>query len=136
MPNGFHGTEEEWQRMEAPYVRIDPFLVSFAQRHGLQLVKNYRDADRCLRFNDALSRAIWLGATDKYGTEGKYQVSVIAHQDREDRYLKAARVADPAGSEDLERVLERATEIVLSWSAADLTIPLPPRERGETERVY
>jgi len=122
--------------MEAPYVRIDPILVSFAQRHGFELVRNYRDADRSIRFNDSLSRAIWVHATDKYGTEGTYQVSVIAHQDRDDRYLKAARVADPVVNDDLDQILERATAIVASWSEKDLELPLPPRERGETERIY
>ena len=48
MPNGFHGPKEEWQKMEASYVRIDPILVAFAQRHGIELLKNYRDADLSL----------------------------------------------------------------------------------------
>jgi hypothetical protein len=122
--------------MEAPYVRIDPILASFAQRHGFELVRNYRDADRSIRFNDSLSRAIWVHATDKYGTEAMYQVSVVAHQDRDDRYLKAARVADPVVEDDLDHILERATAILASWSDRDLELPLPPRERGETERIY
>src|SRR5215208_7100509 len=136
MPNGFHGPKEEWQRMEAPYVRIDPILVSFAQRHGFQLVRNYRDADRSIRFNDSLSRTIWIHHTDKYGTEGTYQVSVIAHQDRKDRYIKAARIAAPVSTDDLEQVLERATAIVTSWTERDLELSLARRKQGETERLY
>jgi hypothetical protein len=136
MPNGFHGPKGEWERMEAPYLRIDPILESFAQRHGFELVRNYRDADRSLRFNDSLSRAVWVHSTDRYGTGGTYQVSVVAHQDRDDRYLKAARVADPVVKDDLEQILERAAEILISWSEQDLELPLPPRERGETERIY
>ena len=135
MPNGFHGPKEEWERMEAPYRRIDPVIDAFARRHGLQVVRNYRDADRSLRFNDDLSRALWVNATDKYGIKETYEVSIIAHQDRETRYLKAARVGDPVGIDDLERVLERATTIVRSWTANDLEIPLPPRQRGKTERI-
>jgi hypothetical protein len=138
MPNGFHGPKDEWQRMEAPYVRIDPILTAFAQRHGRAVVRNYRDADRGIRFNDALSRAIWIGAMDKYGTSGMYQVSIIAHQDRPVRYIKAARVGDPVAVDDLDRMLERATTLVLSWTEGDLELPsdLPARDRPETERIY
>ena len=136
MPNGFHGPKEEWQRMEAPYLRIDPILVSFAQRHGFELVRNYRDADRSIRFNDSLSRTIWIHATDKYGADRLYQVNVIAHQDRNERYLKAARIADPVVADDLDQVLERATAIVKSWTEKDLELPLPRWKQGEMERLY
>lgn len=120
MPNGFHGPKEEWQKMEAPYVRIDPILVAFAQRHGIELLKNYRDADRSLRFNDTLSRAIWVHATEKYGMNGTYQVSIIAHQDRHERYIKAATVAEAVAMDDLDRILEQAVSLVASWSESDL----------------
>jgi hypothetical protein len=135
MPNGFHGPKDEWQRLEAPYLRIDPILAEFAQRHGFELYKNYRGADRSIRFNDALSRTIWVHATDTYGTEGKYQVAIGAYQDREDRYIKSARLRELVAKEELDRLLERATAIVLTWSEMDLEIPLPPRERGETEII-
>ena len=75
MPNGFHGPKGEWEKLEAPYLRVDAILVSFAERHGLELVRNYRDADRSLQFNDSLSRTVWIHATDRYGSEGTYQVS-------------------------------------------------------------
>ena len=138
MPNGFHGRKEEWQRMEAAYLRIDPILTAYAQRHGRQLVKNYRDADRSIRFNDGLSRTIWINAMDKYGESGTYQVAIVAHQDRNERYIKAARVGDPVGVDDLDAMLERAGTLVMSWSGSDLELPsrLPARHRPETERIY
>ena len=128
MPNGFHGPKEEWARMEAPYVRIDPILSAFADRHALTLYKNYRDADRSLRFNDALSRAIWIAATDTYGANGTYQISVLAHQDRPERYLKGTMVAEAVTIGDLDRTLEQAAALVASWTERDLT--LPTRERS------
>ena len=137
MPNGFHGPKEEWQRMEAPYLRIDPILAAFAERHGHELFKNYRDTDRSIRFNDSLSRAIWIAAMEKYGASGTYQVSIVAHQDRNVRYIKSARVGGPVGVDDLDRVLERASALLLSWSEKDLepASDLPARERPETERI-
>src|ERR671919_2786113 len=114
--------------MEAPYLRIDPILAAFAQRHGVELYKNYRDADRCLRFNDALSRAIWVNVTDRYGASGTYRVSVLAHQDRPERYIKGASVAEAVIPDDLDRVLEDAAQVVASWSEHDLQ---PARYRQE-----
>ena len=120
MPNGFHGSKEEWRRLEAPYIRIDHILMAFAQRYGLELYKNYRDADRSLRFNDALSRAIWVHATEKYDANGTYHVSVIAHQDRPERYVKAAAVAESVVLGDLDRILGQAASLIASWSENDL----------------
>jgi hypothetical protein len=120
MPNGFHGPKEEWDRLEAPYVRIDPLLAAFAGRHGIQVNRNYRGADRSLRYHDALSRAIWVHATDKYGANGTYEVSVIAHQDRPDRFIKVGHVAKSVAIDDLDRVLEQAAGLVSSWTAEDL----------------
>jgi hypothetical protein len=102
-----------------PYIRIDPTLDAFARRHGVELYKNYRGADRSLRFNDALSRAIWIHAMDLYGATGTYQVSV-AHEDRPERYARAALVADSIAPGDLDGILERAAAVLESWSARDL----------------
>ena len=122
MPNGFHGSDKQWRTLEAPLIRIDPILVAFAQRRGLQLIRNYRGADRSLRFNDALSRAIWVYASDRYGTSGAYDVSVVAHQDRPARYLKACWIAKGVTVEALERTLERAANSVAAWSEKDLDL--------------
>jgi hypothetical protein len=105
---------------EAPYIRIDPILAAFAQRHGFELYKNYRDADRSLRFNDPLSRAIWVNAMDKYGTTETYQVGIVAHQDRPERYGKGAIVAENVAMDDLDRILEQAAGVVAAWSENDL----------------
>ena len=123
MPNGFQGPKEEWRRMESPYVRIDSVLEAFAQRHGVELCKNYRDADRSLRFNDSLARTIWVHATDKYGTNGTYRVSIVAHHDRPARYVKNAVVAETVAIGDLDHALEQAAGLVTSWSENDLRLP-------------
>jgi hypothetical protein len=131
MPNGFHGPKKEWDRLEAPYVRIDPILSAFAQRHGVELYKNYRDADRSIRFNDSLSRAIWVNATDTYGANETYDVSVLAHQDRPERFFKGDHVAHNVPISDLDRVLERAATLVASWTADDLNPPDPRKDLAE-----
>jgi hypothetical protein len=35
MPNGFDGTDEEWERMEAPLVAVDDVLAEFADARGM-----------------------------------------------------------------------------------------------------
>ena len=112
--------------MEAPYVRIDPILTAFATRHTLELQKNYRDADRSLRWNDGVSRAIWIASTDKDGTKGTYQVSIVAHHDRgSQRHVKHDIVADGIGIDDLDEMLGRARGILASWSESDLQLARP-----------
>lgn len=43
MPNGFHGPEAEWKRLETPLLRIDEVLTSFAKGHGLTVSANYHN---------------------------------------------------------------------------------------------
>ena len=133
MPNGFHGSLEEWRRMEAPYIRIDPILEEFAEQHNLELVKNYRDADRSLRWNDGVSRSIWVGLMDKYGESGTYQVSVGAYQDRgAQRYVKHGIVANNVEVAEFAQTLERAWSILASWSENELH---PAKVGGETSEL-
>jgi serine beta-lactamase-like protein LACTB, mitochondrial len=34
MPNGFHGSQEEWARLEMPLLKLDPQLAEFALKQG------------------------------------------------------------------------------------------------------
>lgn len=43
MPNGFYGSAEEWERMEAPFREVDEQLEEFAEAHGMSVVKNYHN---------------------------------------------------------------------------------------------
>jgi hypothetical protein len=112
---------EEWKRMEAPYVRIDPILTAFAARHAMELRKNHWGANRYLSWSDNLGRVMWLYSTDEYGESGTYHVSIIAYQDRgSERYTKAGIVAKDVSLDELDRTLERARDILASWSPSDL----------------
>jgi hypothetical protein len=129
MPNGFQGSVDEWRRMEAPYIRIDPILTRFAARHALELHKNYRDADRSLGWNNGVSRTIWIASIENDGASGTYQVSIVAHHDRgSKRHMKHGIVADGVGIDKLDETLERARRILASWSESDLH---PVRPGGE-----
>jgi hypothetical protein len=125
MPNGFMGSKEEWDRMEAPYRRIDTLLDAFAKSHGLEVRRNYRDADRSLLFKDALERAIWVNSSDQYGDTGTYDVSVLAHQDRPERFIKGEHISKGVPIAELSAALERAMTTVRSWTESDLKRAYP-----------
>jgi len=115
--------------MEAPYILIDPLLAAFAGRHALELHKNYRDADRSLRWDDGISRTIWIAPMDIYGASGTYQVAIAAYRDRgPERHVKHGIVADDVAIDALTDMLERARGILAAWSESDLH---PSRPGGE-----
>jgi len=41
MPNGFVGSTEEWERMEAPLRTVDDVVAAFAERHGATMIPNH-----------------------------------------------------------------------------------------------
>jgi hypothetical protein len=41
--DGWSGTNEEWQRIEAPLKLLDPALDRFARKYGLPVTKNLKD---------------------------------------------------------------------------------------------
>jgi hypothetical protein len=50
---GWHGTKEEWQRIESPLVEIDPIIEEFAKGAGFLVTKNLKDwPERSLRWED------------------------------------------------------------------------------------
>jgi hypothetical protein len=132
MPNGFHGSADEWARLEARYLRIDPILALFATQHTVAIRKNYRGADRSLYWEDGLSRSIWIASMDEHGASGTYQVSITAHLDRgSQRHVKHGIVADDVGIDELTGTLDRARRILASWSEGDLHLAAPGGERSE-----
>ena len=65
MPNGFQDSELEWQRIEAPLLRVDPILDAFASAHGLGISKNYHNhPERSLTWGTDLRRLIQLYLAD------------------------------------------------------------------------
>ena len=132
MPNGFQGSLEEWRRMEAPYIRIDPILEEFAKQHHWESLKNYHNANRFLQSNEGFNRSIWIASMDKYGESGTYQVAINAYQDREaQRYVKHGIVVNGVGIEDLAQALEHARSILASWSENELHLASEDGEKSE-----
>jgi hypothetical protein len=124
MPNGFQGSLEEWQQMEAPFLEIDDLLEEFAAAHNLKLTKNYHNWPRreLAWINEGIHRTISILEGDKPET---YNMSISAFQDSEDqryhayRWLKE-RVSWPEIVDNLRNSLEGAFVTLESWTSEDL----------------
>src|SRR2546430_16910392 len=82
MPNGHHhGSEEEWNRLEAPFREIDPAVQAFARRHGLRLTTDYHDwPERSLRWGGDIERLIQIYLHDEQRLT--WNLWLCASQDR------------------------------------------------------
>ena len=131
MPNGFQGSLEEWQQMEAPYVRIDAILEEFAGQTNLELQKNYHEANRSFRWNDGLDKLIWVLPMSDYDQTGNYRVTIAAYTDKPDgRYMKHGDTRRDVPIAGLLQELHRAWKMAQTWSDADLDLG---RDRERTE---
>ena len=124
MPNGFYGSLEEWQRMEAPFLEIDDELEKFAADRQMQVVKNYHNWPRreLAWVRDDIHRSIQIFLGDHPET---YYIGLGAWQDRlnerylADKWLKKS-VSWPEITDNLHELLEEAVAILDSWSEKDL----------------
>lgn len=119
MPNGFHGSEAEWERLEQPLRRLDDMLEGFAKRAGLTLVKNERNwPDRTFRWGNRPSKLIQVFLESASGP--CYTVWACAYDDRSraeywkhETLLKAASIEQVA--QQLPRLLSEAVLAVENW---------------------
>jgi len=106
VPNGFHGTAEEWERIEAPLKRLDDTLADYAKRHGLALSRNYHNwPERSLRWGAAIERFVQIYlANEKQLT---FNLWLCAFEDRgSKRYWKQRVVKECVPIDEIEKNLE------------------------------
>ena len=125
MPNGFHGSKERWEKMEAPFLQVDRRLEEFEKIHAMSIEKNYHNwPQRTLSWaNEGITR--WIQISLKGDTEETYCLWLLAWQDRgHERYWKRQYLLDDAIWAEVEGALEthldQAHKIVQAWSASDL----------------
>lgn len=124
MPNGYYGSIEDWQRMEAPLLDIDNLLVKFAAERNLRVVRNYHNwPNRHVEWvRDGIYRGIQVTAADKPHT---YHMGLVAWKDQDgeryfaDKWLKKW-VFWPEIGDNLHQLLEEGIETLESWSEKDL----------------
>jgi hypothetical protein len=123
---GFYGTEEQWRRMEAPLISIDPVLESFASSYGLRVTKNHKDTvERSIDwYRDSETRCliqIWLVDQEML----TFNFWICASQDRRRaRYWRTEMpVKEKPVSEfeaDLPQLLESAYQKLTTWPTDSL----------------
>ena len=84
MPNGYYGSIEDWQRMEAPLLDIDDLLEKLAEERNLEVVRNYHNwPSRHLEWvTDGIYRGVQILAADK---PQAYHMGVVAWEDKNDQ---------------------------------------------------
>lgn len=125
MANGFLGSREEWDRLEAPLIAVDPTLEAFARSHDLILGRNHKSPERSLTWGGGVSRLIQIFVAEDEGP--RFNLWLCASEDRNgDRFWKQehllSAVTGDELAEGLESNLARALDIVTSWQPSDLEI--------------
>jgi len=125
MPNGFHGSKNEWERMEAPLLRIDHVLESFASSHELQLRRNYHNwPERSLMWNSSgVKKLIQIFLHDEQKLT--FTVWICASEDRgAGRFWKQTKLRDAIALEEISAelggLLCECKAILDGWKEADL----------------
>jgi hypothetical protein len=124
MPNGFHGSREDWERMESPLLEIDESLKDFAQAHTMELSLNYHAwPSRRLTWGVDIHRLIEISLEDE--REMTFNFWICAWKDgRRKRYWKNAYLREgapfPEIKEELRQLLQEGIETLESWHKKDL----------------
>ena len=125
MANGFQGTTQEWDKMEAPLLPLDEALTRFAQEKQVELEKNYHSVpNRRLTWDhEGITRSIQITLEDE--NKQTLYVTFFAWQDKDqERYGKWVRQIDGLSSDklvhDIAQLLEEGYETLALISTDDL----------------
>jgi hypothetical protein len=120
MANGWHGTDEEWKRAEAPFRLLDPELGRFARIHGLTFEKNFKEPNRSLVWGTDVRCLIQIFLANE--SDLALKLWICASQDRDgSRFWKQEmprdRVQVSALAEELPALLEDGKRKLDRWAA-------------------
>ncbi|MBI2340442.1 MAG: hypothetical protein HYU99_08785 [Deltaproteobacteria bacterium] len=124
MPNGFFGTQQEWEKLEAPLRQLDDLLATFVKKHDLFMTKNERHWPcRSIVWSDAIEKKIEIYASDK--DSPLYSMWICAYQDRHgQRYWKKSVLKESVSFDeiyaDISYSLDSAKKELDSWLEGDL----------------
>ena len=120
MPNGFHGTAGEWERIAAPLERLDSILAEFAVGRDLTLSKNARNwPERSFRWGNAPERLIQIFLEDEKTLSYTMWISASDDRSRAEYWMEetlSKSVPIDILEPDLPKLLARAYEKVAEWA--------------------
>ncbi len=121
MPNGFHGSEAHWERIESPLRALDVGLESFSERSGIPLSRNDRNwPDRSLAWGDPIRRLIQIYLADEERLT--YNFWLCAWEDRggkrySKRQLLKEKVPASEIAAELDDLLASGRTLLESWNS-------------------
>ena len=123
---GWYGTKEEWERIEAPLLDVDPILDDFASEAGLTISKNYKDwPERSVVWGGDIRCIIQLYLVDE--KDLTFNLWLCASQDRGHKrfWKRETPIKEQRVGQFRDRLAEELREghkKVVEWSgsAADL----------------
>jgi hypothetical protein len=125
MPNGFHGSKAEWERLVAPLRDVDARLRAFATAHGARVVENARAwPSRSIDWRGGpVERSVSIALEDE--KRGTWGMGAVAWLDRDGkRYWRRASIVRGAAWPDirdrLEDLLAQGFALAESWREDDL----------------
>jgi hypothetical protein len=125
---GWYGTQEEWNRIEAPLELVDPELDQFARRYGLIITKNHKDwPERSIAWGGEIRCLLQIFLADE--TKLTWNLWLCASQDRSGkRYWKMEmprrEVPMAEIAKDISELLENGKRKLDEWSRQPETLEL------------
>ena len=124
MPNGFHGSRDEWERISSPLKEIDPLWEEFARARSLEQTRDERNwPSRTLTWGNDIERAITLYLVDEKAMT--FAFDVHAFEDRAGkRYWRRTALKERAPwaeiRSQIRQLLEDGYRTVEGWQRGDL----------------
>ena len=132
MPNGYHGSDEGWQRLEEPLCQADSVIAAFGKRHGIPIGRNHHNwPERSLEWGKNPARIIQIYLEDE--SQLSWTVWICASEDRgRQRFWKRSYlrrgVQMNALLGEIESILEEGFRVVSSWTSDQLEFAATLRE--------
>jgi hypothetical protein len=118
---GWYGTPEEWRRLEAPLIRLDPQLEGFAASFGAKLSKNHKDfPERSIQWGDGPQNLLQIYLAD--AASPTWNIWLCCSQDRgrqrfwRHRFLVERQPIEAFGDR-LEALLFEGAQVLAAWSS-------------------
>jgi len=124
MPNGFFGSEQEWERIEAPLRSLDLALEDFAREHHMRIARSERNwPSRSLHWGAQVERIIQIYLENPHRLT--WNVWVCASEDRRGkRYWKNSFLRHAVPITEIEsalgELLLEGKQMADGWQSQDL----------------
>jgi hypothetical protein len=124
MPNGFHGSEKKWKRIEAPLQTLDIVLRAYAEQYGMSFSSNYHNfPERSLVWGSSIRRLIQIYLDNEEPMTCSFWI--CASEDRDgNRFWKKAYLRSGVCIQDIQKdiqvLLDSGRKQLEQWQSESL----------------